>query len=420
MDSVMSQAVPAPSVSRRPDHRPRFDAILGFAFVHVAALVGVFALGFSWKGVAFCMVSYYLRMFAVTAGFHRYFAHRTYKLGRLPQFLLAFLGQTAAQKGVLWWAAHHRHHHKYSDTPQDLHSPVVDGFWWSHMGWIVSGAYDRTDLSKIPDFARFPELRWLNRNQYFATILYAFGTYAAFGWTGLVWGYFLSTVLLWHGTFSINSVMHVFGRRVFPTGDQSRNSMIFALVTMGEGWHNNHHYYPSSAAQGFRWWQIDATYYLLWLGERLGLVRSLRRAPSMATAAVLEAAHSTRSRIEAAFTSASDSLDHVSERIDQLSKRWEEKRAVLRESARHALAELEEARRSAAQRLEALQADYSTKMESLARTTRSTRSRAGAAAQESLEDLRAEIEKTRTHLEEILARLVEAAEGLALPDGSPA
>jgi stearoyl-CoA desaturase (delta-9 desaturase) len=414
----------APSVSRRPHGRPRFSGVFGFAFIHVAAVVGVAVLDFSWKGIALCLASYYLRMFAITAGFHRYFAHRAYKLGRVPQFLLALLAQTSAQKGVLWWAAHHRHHHKYSDTPRDLHSPVVDGFWWSHIGWILCRDNEQTDLSKIPDFAKYPELRWLNANQYAATILYALGMYLAFGWTGLVWGYFLSTVLLWHGTFSINSVMHLFGRRVFPTSDESRNSMILALVTMGEGWHNNHHYYPSSAAQGFLWWQVDASYYLLWLLERIGLVKDLRRAPSVATTAVLETVRGTKSRLETAFSSASGSLDSMGEqmghRIEQLSKRWEEKRGALRDSAHQALADLEEARQHAARRLETLQADYAAKMESLARTTRSTRARAGAAAHESLEELRAEIEKARAHLAEILARLVEAAEGLALPDGSPA
>jgi stearoyl-CoA desaturase (delta-9 desaturase) len=361
----------------------RPTAVAGFLLVHLAAIAGVVLVGFSWTGVALCVASYYLRMFAITAGFHRYFSHRAYRLSRVPQFLLAFLGQTSAQKGVLWWASNHRHHHKYSDRPEDIHSPVQNGFWWSHIGWILSGLYDETDYSRIPDLAKFPELHWLNRNQYAATMIYAVALYLAFGWTGLVYGYFLSTVLLWHGTFTINSLMHLFGRRVFPTADQSRNSMIFALLTMGEGWHNNHHYYPNSAAQGFTWWQVDMSFSLLWLGEKIGLVTSLRRAPSLA---VSEA-----------------------RALAELMARWEGVRDAARLTAHQALADLEAARQRAVQRLEVLQADYAA-----------ARTRAEAAASHRLVELKAEIEKTRRELHETLLRLVEAAENLGVSAALPA
>jgi stearoyl-CoA desaturase (delta-9 desaturase) len=331
-------------------------------------------------------------MFAITAGFHRYFSHKSYRLSRVPQFLLALLGQTAAQKGVLWWASNHRHHHKYSDTPEDIHSPKQDGFWWSHIGWILSGRYDGTDFSRIPDLARFPELRWLDRNQYAATMLYGLLLWALFGWTGLVWGYFVSTVFLWHGTFTINSVMHVFGRRVFPTTDTSRNSMIFALVTMGEGWHNNHHFYPSSAAQGFRWWQLDASYYLLWMGEKLGIVKSLRRAPTAAVIARLTSGAGAK----AAPLLAADAAD-------ALTARWEEIRSAASVAAHAALVELEAARLGASARLEKLLEDYAA-----------ARARAGAAAEQKLEELRAEIEGARRDLHDTLQRLVDQAEGLGL------
>lgn len=337
-------------------HDIRFHSAAGFLLVHIAAL-GVLAIGVSWEGVALCVASYYVRMFALTAGFHRYFAHRTYKLGRTAQFLLAFLGQTAAQKGVLWWASIHRHHHRFSDRPEDVHSPVQNGFWWSHIGWILSGEYERTDLTRIPDLAKFPELRWLDRNQYLATMLYAMGLAFVFGPTGLFYGYFLSTVLLWHGTFSINSVMHVFGRQVFATGDQSRNSFLFAMVTMGEGWHNNHHRYPGSAAQGFRWWQVDMSYYLLWIGEKTGIVRGLRRARE-------------RLREDAAALAAHDALD-----------------------------ECERARENAATRLEMLEASYAE-----------ARKRIEAATEKRLENMRLEIEETREQLLGILERLVRLAE----------
>ncbi|MHB0972362.1 MAG: acyl-CoA desaturase [Thermoanaerobaculia bacterium] len=380
-------------------HRVRASAVGGFLLVHLAAIGVVFA-GFSWAGIALCLASYYLRMFAVTAGFHRYFSHRTYKLGRVPQFLLAFLGGTAAQKGVLWWASHHRNHHKYSDTPADLHSPVQYGFLWSHIGWILSEKSAAPDYANIPDLVKYPELRWLDRNQYLPTMLYAIALTLAFGPVGLVYGYFLSTVLLWHGTFSINSIMHVFGRRVFGTSDDSRNSMIFALVTMGEGWHNNHHFYPGSAAQGFRWWQIDMSYYALWIGEKLRIVRGLRRPPQLAALA-RTAIKSSSARLDAALTAAGDA---VGDRIDRLSAAWAEVKKSAHLSANHAIAELEGKRIRTVARLEALQADYAA-----------ARASAGASAQKRLDELRAEIEKARASLAEILEGLLANANALPQP-----
>ena len=392
------------STAHLPPHTVRPTAVAGFLLVHLAAVAGVAVLGFSWKGVALCIASYYLRMFAITAGFHRYFSHRSFRLARVPQFLLALLGQTAAQKGVLWWASNHRHHHKYSDRPEDIHSPVQNGFWWSHIGWILSGLYDETDFSRIPDLAKYPELRWLNRNQYGATLIYALGLYLAFGWTGLIYGYFLSTVLLWHGTFTINSLMHLFGRRVFPTADQSRNSMLFALITMGEGWHNNHHYYPSSAAQGFRWWQVDASFYLLWLGEKIGVVKGLRRAPSLAVTQALALA---RSKLEVTVETSSQAMDD--DPLAQLTARWEALGDAARVTAHQALADVEAARQRAAQRLDALQTDYAAAL-----------ARAETAASQRLDELKAEIEKTRRELYDTLVRLVDAAEGLSLSAAVPA
>ena len=379
----------APAQTRRI--RPR--SLIGFLIVHAAAL-GVIAVGFSWKGVALCIASYYLRMFAITAGFHRYFSHRTYRLPRVPQFLLAVLGQTAAQKGVLWWASNHRHHHRYSDRPEDIHSPLQSGFWWAHIGWILSPDYEKTDYSRVPDLARYPELVWLDRHQYVATILYAVGLFLAFGPVGLFYGYFLSTVFLWHGTFTINSVMHVFGRRVFATTDDSRNSFLFSVITMGEGWHNNHHWAPGSAAQGFRWWEIDPSYYVLWTAERLGLVKNLNRPPSHWRVSAREASRTGR-----AFTSA---RLHVEVRT--LTERWAKLRASARVTAHDALVDLEAARERAAARLDRLHEEAAA---------------AGARAERRLEELHREIEKARAHLVEILQRLVAMAESLAIPQPDP-
>lgn len=406
--------------AERPASLFRPSALIGFALVHVAAL-GVFAFGFSWKLVALCLASYYLRMFAITAGFHRYFSHRTFQLARLPQFLLAFLGQTSAQKGVLWWSAHHRHHHRFSDQPEDLHSPVQRGFWWSHMGWILADEYQKTNLDAVPDLAKFPELRWLDRNQYLPTVLYAVAIWLAFSWEGLFWGYFLSTVLLWHGTFTINSLTHVVGRRVFRTKDDSRNNWICAILTMGEGWHNNHHYYPGSASQGFRWWEVDASFYLLWIGERLGLVNGLHRpperlrssaSPERITPADRAAVQRWRAEAQAAFDAAGDRLH---ERIEKLSASWASARSAALHAAHQALADLESARLRAAERLETLHEEYAAARAAFAEANRDRRRRAVALAERRLAELRAEIEGTRQHLAEVLERLVAHADALALP-----
>lgn len=366
---------------QQPTVRP--SAAIGFALVHLAAL-GVFLVGFWWQGVALALVSYYVRMFAITAGYHRYFSHRAYRLNRFWQFALAFLGQTSAQKGVLWWAAHHRHHHRYSDQPEDLHSPMQRGFWWSHMGWILADDYAETRYDAVPDLAKFPELVWLNRNQYLPTMLYAIGLTLAFGWTGLFYGYFLSTVLLWHGTFSINSIMHVFGRRVYRTTDDSRNSMIFALVTMGEGWHNNHHYYPGSAAQGFRWWQVDMSYYALLLGEKLRIVKDMRRVPQRVLVATEEAMKATQT-----------AFDH---RIEELSAQWLRMRQSAQVKAHHAVEELEAARQAAAVRVKQLETEYLL-----------LRARAGAAASRKVDEILADLAHTKQQLAETLERLVTTA-----------
>jgi stearoyl-CoA desaturase (delta-9 desaturase) len=261
----------------RPQPR-RSLANLPFLLFHVAAL-GAFFFGLHWRLIVLALASYYLRMFFVTAGYHRYFSHRGFKTGRVFQFVLAFMAQTSAQKGALWWASHHRAHHAYSDTERDVHSPVRRGFWWAHVGWILSPDYEATDDKRIKDYARYPELVFLNRHSMLPPTLYALAMLAIGGWSWLFWGFFLSTVLLFHGTFVINSLAHVVGRRRFPTRDESRNSLALALVTMGEGWHNNHHWFPIAARQGFYFWEIDLTYYALKALSWVGVVSELRGPP---------------------------------------------------------------------------------------------------------------------------------------------
>ncbi len=229
--------------------------------------------------VVWCFGLYVLRMWGVTAGYHRYFSHRTFKTSRAFQFLLALVAVTSVQKGVLWWAAHHRHHHRHSDEPGDVHSPRQRGFWWSHVGWVLSPDHHATRLAVVKDLSRYPELVWLDRWHWLPPTALGFALLGVGGWPLVLWGFSLSTVLLWHGTFVINSLSHVWGTRRYDTGDDSRNNALFALLTLGEGWHNNHHHYQSSTRQGFRRWEFDACYWGLRLLALLGVVWDLREPP---------------------------------------------------------------------------------------------------------------------------------------------
>ena len=257
--------------------RKHYDlgTMLPFLLLHASVLL-VFTVPFTWGLLAWVAGSYFVRMFGVTGGYHRYFSHRSYRLNRFWQFCLAFLAQTSAQKGALWWAAHHRDHHLYSDRHEDIHSPVHEGFWWSHLGWILSDEYDDYDPSRIADFSRFPELRWLDKYHLVPPVLYGAAIFFLFGPAAFIYGFLVATVLLYHGTFLINSLAHIWGTRRFPTPDESRNNFWLAIVTMGEGWHNNHHHYMSSVRQGIRWWEIDLTYYVLYVSSWFGIARELR------------------------------------------------------------------------------------------------------------------------------------------------
>jgi len=275
----MSEGNSGSGIGPRPASRIDWLGAIPFLAIHLLAL------GSLWTGItpaaAVCCVALYLiRMFAVTGGYHRYFSHRTYKTSRVFQFVLAFVAQTSAQRGALWWAAHHRHHHLHSDQPQDIHSPVQDGFWYSHVLWLFDSRTPQTDYSRIPDLARYPELRFLNKYFLLPPILLGTAVYFALGAPGLFFGFFASTVLLWHGTFTINSLSHVFGRRRFATSDDSRNNWLLALVTLGEGWHNNHHRFSSSTRQGFYWYELDITHLILKMLSWLGLVWQLRPVPA--------------------------------------------------------------------------------------------------------------------------------------------
>jgi stearoyl-CoA desaturase (delta-9 desaturase) len=261
-----------------------------FLALHVACLLVIWA-GISWTAASFALALYVVRMFAITGFYHRYFSHKTFKTSRVGQFCFAVIGNSATQRGPLWWAAHHRNHHKHSDREDDVHSPHHHSFLWSHVGWIMSRANFVTRFTDVPDLVKFPELRWLDRYDSIVPILLI-----ACSWVlGALLGHFapglgtsgfqmavwcvISTVVLFHGTCTINSLSHMFGSRRYDTTDKSRNNPLLALITLGEGWHNNHHYYPSTVRQGFYWWEVDVTYYGLKLMSWLGLIWDLKPVP---------------------------------------------------------------------------------------------------------------------------------------------
>ena len=255
-----------------------YPSALPFVVVHLVCFAAVWT-GVTWQALAICVALYWFRIFAIGAGYHRYFSHRAYSTSRVFQFVLAFLSQTTAQKSVLWWAAKHRHHHLHSDTEVDVHSPRHKGFLYSHVGWIFARKHAAVDLVKVADLARYPELMFLHRFELLPAVLLGVLCFLVAGWSGLVVGFFWSTVLVYHGTFCINSLAHVRGKARYVTGDDSRNNWLLALFTMGEGWHNNHHAYQSSVRQGFRWWEIDPTYYILKALSWTGLVWDLKTPP---------------------------------------------------------------------------------------------------------------------------------------------
>ncbi|MGH8549093.1 MAG: acyl-CoA desaturase [Methylococcales bacterium] len=265
--------------------------VLPFVVLHLGCLAVIW-VGWSPFALVFALLLYLVRMFAVTGFYHRYFSHKAYKTSRAVQFLFALIGASAVQRGPLWWASMHRHHHIHSDTPEDAHSPVRHGFFWSHMGWFLSDSCFATRSERIADLAEFAELRFLDRFDVLVPLILALGIYGlgetlAASWPEfatngpqlLVWGFVISTVALYHATFSVNSLAHHWGTRRYVTRDHSRNNALIALLTLGEGWHNNHHHYPGSARQGFYWWEIDLTYCGLRLLERAGLIRDLRAVP---------------------------------------------------------------------------------------------------------------------------------------------
>lgn len=274
-----------------PDDAVDFFRIIPFIALHIAC-IAVFWVGFSATAAIVAIALYFVRIFAITGFYHRYFSHRTFKTSRTGQLVFAILGASALERGPIWWSAHHRHHHRYADQPEDHHSPMQRGFWWSHVGWFLSKKNYRVDYSKMSDLTKFSELMFLDRFDLLvpiilATLLFIIGHLLAIyypslhtnGLQLLVWGFCISTVVVMHATFSINSLAHLLGSRRYKTKDDSRNNFWLALLLLGEGWHNNHHHYPGATRQGFFWWEIDITYYMLRLLAAVGIIWDLRDVP---------------------------------------------------------------------------------------------------------------------------------------------
>jgi stearoyl-CoA desaturase (delta-9 desaturase) len=290
-----------------------YPSTVPFILVHLSCFAAIWT-GITWQSLVICVGLYWLRIFAIGAGYHRYFSHRSYATSRAFQFILGVLAQTTTQKSVLWWAAKHRHHHLHSDTADDTHSPRQHGFLYSHVGWIFARRHDITDLVKVADFTCYPELMWLHRYEQAPSIVLAVLCFLIAGWPGLVVGFFWSTVLVYHATFCINSLAHVHGRKRYVTGDDSRNNWLLAIFTMGEGWHNNHHAFQSSVRQGFRWWEYDPTFYILKVLSWCGIVWDLKSPP----AALVRNEHQLGSRVinrAAAQLAASFNTDRIAATI---------------------------------------------------------------------------------------------------------
>jgi stearoyl-CoA desaturase (Delta-9 desaturase) len=263
------------NIENKPSQGSAFTFVLFLAIS--ATPIFVFFVPFSWEMVGLAVFSYFIRMFGITGVYHRYFSHNAYKTSRVTQFLLAWLGATAMQKGPLWWAAHHRNHHKHSDTELDLHSPRK-GFWHSHVLWFLSSEHNEYDPKMIKDYTKYPEIVWLDKYNWLPPLLYSIGL-SLISFEALVYGYGVANFLQGHGTWTINSLSHLYGKQRYETGDDSRNNWFLAIITLGEGWHNNHHHYRHSARNGFYWYEFDITYYILKAMSSVGLIWDLKPVP---------------------------------------------------------------------------------------------------------------------------------------------
>jgi len=261
---------------------PTVVQITLFWLIQASALL-VFAVPFRWAFIALWAASHFLRAVGLTLAYHRYYAHRAFKMHRVTRFIWTFIGAAAMQKGPIWWAGHHVNHHKFADRDGDPHSPMVSGVYYAHLGWFLNDTkFDRVDATNpvLRDFGSIPEIAFLDRHFWLPPTVLAIALYLAGGLPWVVWGFCVPTMTLAHATFAINSVNHMFGSRRFETVDESRNNPLTAFFAAGEGWHNNHHRYQRAARNGFYWWEFDITWYAIRAMQALGLAWDVQPVPA--------------------------------------------------------------------------------------------------------------------------------------------
>ena len=272
----MSSVATVPTESRY-SHVSVFTCII-LVWFHVQAAAAF--LSFSWTNVSVALALYWVAVgLGISMGYHRLHTHRGYKTFKWFEYFLAICGTLTLEGGPIFWVATHRLHHQYSDEPEDPHTPRVNGFW-AHMGWIIFGEAHHNDTERMgryaPDLGRDRFYRWLTTYHWVPLTTLGFVLLAIGGWGLVNWAIFLRVVVGLHATWLVNSATHMWGRRRFATKDESRNTWWVALLTFGEGWHNNHHAHPTSSRHGLAWYELDVTWLALKLLRALGLVWNVR------------------------------------------------------------------------------------------------------------------------------------------------
>ena len=268
--------------------------------LHVGAVIALF--DFSWAALGvFILMTWIADSLGVCIGYHRLLTHRGFKTPKSVEYFLALCGTLSLHGGAISWVAHHRRHHAHAERDGDPHSPR-HGFWWSHLGWIVNGVSDNREVESVahlaPDLAKDRFHVWISRWNLVPTFVLIGILYWAGGWQFILWGFCLRVVYSWHAAFFVNSAAHTWGSRRFETPDDSRNNWWVALMSWGEGWHNNHHAHPASARHGLTWYEIDIHWYGIWALKQFGLAQKVRVAELPKKSATPEATPTVNSQDE--------------------------------------------------------------------------------------------------------------------------